>query len=95
MVHTKVLAANLCNWIWQQPLCIIFFVQTDTCEMYTEDAVTHNTVLKEMDDKSQLQTEPCAERQVQTNQICREPHTTGEGQLLWKLIRDKPDLLTL
>ena len=48
--------------------------------MYTEDAVAHNTVLKEMEDKSQLQAEPCAERQ-ETN---KELHTTGEGQLLWK-----------
>ena len=64
-------------------LCIIYLLQT--CEMYTED---DNTVLKEMQDKSQLQTEPCVERQlqttqtqVQTTQTNQEPQTPGEGQL--------------
>ena len=54
--------------------------------MYIEDAVTDSTVLK---GKSQLQTEPCAERQVQTTQSDRETQTTEEGQLK---IRDKPGL---
>lgn len=56
-----------------------FFLQA---EMHTEDAVTHSTVLEGMKDKSQPQTETCAERQVQTTQTNREPQTT-EGQLLW------------
>ena len=51
--------------------------------MYIEDAVTDSTVLE---DKSQPQTEPCAERQVQSD---RETQTTEEGQLK---IRDKPGL---
>ena len=61
--------------------------------MYTEGAVAHNTVVKEMEDKSQLQTEPCAERQAQTTQTNRELHTTGEGQLLW--IKDDTSMCTL
>ena len=55
-------------------------------EMYIEDAVTHSTVLE---GKSQPQTEPCAERQLQTTQSNRETQTTEEGQLK---IRDKPGL---
>ena len=74
-------------------LCIIYFLQTGICEMYTED---DNTVLKEMEDKSQLQTEPCVERQVQTTQTNREPQTPEEGQLFTSSmeIRDQPGLYT-
>ena len=50
-----------------------FFLQA---EMYTEDAVNHNTALE---DKSQPQREPYAERQVQTIQANTDPQTTREG----------------
>ena len=55
-----------------------FFLQT---ERYTEDAAAHSTVLEGVEDKSQPQTEPYAERQVQTPQANTDPQTTGEGQL--------------
>ena len=75
MVHTEALAAMQCMQLDTAAATLhYFFLQA---EMYTEDAVGHNTALE---DKSQPQREPYAERQVQTPQANTEPQTTGEGQ---------------
>ena len=82
IVSTKYLWYTCCQPVQLDRAAVTlhnFFLQA---EMHTEDAVTHSTVLEGMKDKSQPQTETCAERQVQTTQTNREPQTT-EGQLLW------------